>query len=412
MPSIDLSHSTDPSPVLRTMQIGQHVLFGALLLLGAIRGAQGDHSGWVVAGAIILALWYVAGIWIARRWPTLIGAGVWLGVLSLGWLVLIFLSVDFSWVVFAIFLLCLHLLPTRAAVPLIALLTAVVIVVQVTQARTNVVAQILGPIFGAAVAIGFGLAYTRLTSESQARQQLVNELMQVQDDLLHTSDELAGAQRQAGVLAERARLAREIHDTLAQGFSSVLLLSRAGLAQADDVTERQLFTQIETTARDNLEEARRVVHALAPAALDDAPLVAALTRLVDRLSEQTGIEGAVNVAGTPIPLRSVSEVALLRVAQSALANVRQHSAAHRVRVTLTYDTDAVVLDIVDDGAGFDSADEERAPSLTAGSGFGLRAMRERLVALGGTFDVESTPGDGTAVAARIPLRVATSEEHA
>ncbi|HET8602154.1 MAG TPA: sensor histidine kinase [Segeticoccus sp.] len=431
MEHAELAHVTGTSPVLRGMQVGQHLLFAALLAIGAVRAAATAHHVVAVAvGAGLLALWYAAGLWLAARRRDPVVGRVWLAVLMLGWVALVALSPEFSWVAFSLFFLAMHLLPLRAAVPIVGVLTAAVVTAQLSGpgGAGNAVAKVLGPCVGALVAIGMSLAYRRLVVESEQRRRLVEQLVAAQDDLVATHDELVATQRQAGALAERARLARDIHDTLAQGFSSIVLLARAGLA-ADGAdgraaapsgagragpatrtgarvrTSADLLAQIEATAADNLVEARRVVHALAPAALEEAPLPAALGRLVTRLSEQTGIQASLQVDGDPHPLPTSCEVALLRVAQSGLANVRQHSGADRVRVTLTYQPDAVALDVVDDGRGFDPGRMESAP--LGGTGFGLRAMRERLADLGGALVVETAPGDGTAIAATIPLRPET-----
>jgi signal transduction histidine kinase len=239
--------------------------------------------------------------------------------------------------------------------------------------------------------------YRQLVAENAERALLVTDLVAAQRDLVETHDALAAAQRESGALAERARLARDIHDTLAQGFSSILLLARAGLA-APDV---DVLRQIEATAADNLEEARRVVHALAPAALDQAPLPAALERLLERTAQQSHVDTVMHCDGEPVVLATAVEVALLRLAQGALANVRQHAAASRVGITLTYADTEVRLDVVDDGVGFDPSRVSR-PSVD-GAGFGLRSMRERLADIGGSLDVESAPGSGTAVAVTVPL---------
>ena len=243
--------------------------------------------------------------------------------------------------------------------------------------------------------------YSQLRAESEARRSLVQQLTATRDDLVATHDELAVAQRQAGVLAERSRLARDIHDTLAQGFSSIVLLSRAGLTGSPDAERlRSLMEQVEQTAATGLQDARTVVHALTPDELSEAPLPAALGRLLDRLASQTGLRTDLVVDGSARALPTAVEVALLRLSQGALANVRQHADASRVTVTLTYQDDAVVLDVVDDGRGFDPA----APRVrNNGSGFGLRAMRERLSDLGGTLTIEASPGEGTAVGASVPL---------
>lgn len=132
----------------------------------------------------------------------------------------------------------------------------------------------------------------------------------------------------------------------------------------------------------------------------DAPLFAALRRLAERLGEQTGIEVSTTCDGEARPLPSPVEVALLRIAQSGLANGRIHAQASRAGVTLAYSPTDVTLEIIDDGVGFDEAAVERAP--LGGSGFGLRAIRERLLELGGQLEVESAPGEGAAFFVRIP----------
>ncbi|WP_284305869.1 sensor histidine kinase [Mobilicoccus caccae] len=295
-----------------------------------------------------------------------------------------------------------HLLPGRSALVLITALSCVVVGVHVHAGVGNLFGQVAGPVVGAIVAAGTGLLYRRILAESEQRRRLVAELLAAQDDLVVVHDELASTQREAGVHAERARLARDIHDTLAQGFSAIVLLSRAGLAAEKDSAEKDspVLTQIESTALEHLEEARRVVHALTPASLESAPLPAALARLVARLEEQTGISASLDALDVG-SLPTAHEVALLRIAQSALANVRLHSGAARVGVTLTRSVDRVTLEVVDDGRGFDPDAPRTAP--LGGTGFGLRVMRERLAGLGGTLGVESTPGEGTVLTATIPL---------
>lgn len=364
-------------PVLRAMQLGQHALFVLLLLVGALRGG-GSAEVLVLAGAEFA--WYVSGLWFARRGSR---GGLWLAVLLAGWLALVLLAPDFVWLAFALFFLCFHLLPTIAA--------------SMGHGTANPTAAVLGPLFGALVASGTALIYRQLVRDAEQRDALLTELTEAHRELLDAQDELVRLQRETGATAERARLARDIHDTLAQGFSSILLLARAGLRTGGDTAA--LLGRIEETARRNLVEARRVVDKLRPSDLDDAPLAAALGRVLDRLRGDTGIDAELRVDGEPLPLPTGFDVALLRVAQSALANVRLHARARRVRVTLAYAPDEVRLDVVDDGAGFD------VDAAGSGGGFGLTAMRDRLAELGGAVVVESAPGDGTAVAATLPVRM-------
>ncbi|ATQ32074.1 sensor histidine kinase [Rhodococcus ruber] len=377
--------------MLRAMQLGQHALFVLLLLVGALRGA-GSAGVLVLAGAEFA--WYVSGLWFARRGSR---GGIWLAVLLAGWLALVLLAPDFVWLAFALFFLCFHLLPTVAAIAATAALTAVAIAASIGHGTANPTAAVLGPLFGALVASGTALIYRQLVRDAEQRDALLTELTAAHRELLDAQDELVRLQRETGATAERARLARDIHDTLAQGFSSILLLARAGLRTGGDTAA--LLGRIEETARRNLVEARRVVDKLRPSDLDDAPLAAALGRVLDRLRGDTGIDAELRVDGEPLPLPTGFDVALLRVAQSALANVRLHARARRVRVTLAYAPDEVRLDVVDDGAGFD------VDAAGSGGGFGLTAMRDRLAELGGAVVVESAPGDGTAVAATLPVRM-------
>lgn len=387
------AHRGAVAPVLRVLQIGAHALFAALLVVGAGRAlAAHDGRGWVVVLAIVEFGWYASGVLFAgRSHETAAVAGrLWLGVLVLGWLVLVIVSPDFVWLSFALFFLCFHLLSVPWALGATVALTAVSIAASLWHGVTNTTASIVGPLIGAAVAAGMAMVYQQLVREASERQLLVDELTEAHRELLGAQDELVALQRESGALAERSRLARDIHDTLAQGFSSILLLARAGVRGPEAAP---IFEQIADTAQQNLTEARRVVAALAPADLESAPLESALRRLLARLTDQTGIAGELFTDGEALALPMDYDVALLRVAQSALANVRLHSRAQRVRLTLSHAADEVRLDIVDDGVGFDQR---------AAGGFGLRAMRERLAELGGTLVVESAPGDGTAVAATLP----------
>lgn len=413
------------SSVLRGLQLGQQAMFAVLLVLGAGRAAaESGHPVLALVGSMLLGLWYAAGAVLARRRRDRATGVRWLVVLLVGWAALVALSAEFSWLAFPLFFLCLHLLAGRLALVVVGAMTAVVVAAQLSTGVGNRPAQVLGPVLGALVAVGMSSVYRRLAAENVERRQLIAELVAAQEDLVATHDALAAAQRESGALAERARLARDIHDTLAQGFSSILLLARAGLTAPasgvvaahpasrtgralDGAEGTALLRQIEATAAENLDEARRVVHALAPAALEEAPLVAALGRLLDRTAQQGDLQPVLHCDGEPVVLATAVEVALLRLAQGALANVRQHAQATRVGVTLTYSDNEVRLDVVDDGAGFDPAQVTR-PSAE-GAGFGLRAMRERLAALGGTLDVESAPGSGTAVAATVPLAPAADE---
>ncbi|MFF0815993.1 sensor histidine kinase [Rhodococcus sp. NPDC003318] len=382
--------------MLRVMALGAHALFVLMLAVGVARVLVGDSNPVpaVTLAALVLG-WYLAGIWFARRSAATGRPGwgvLWLGVLVLGWLGLSVLSANFVWMAFPLFFLCFHLLPIAAALASTVAVTAVAIAATLWHGGTNTVASILGPIFGAGAAAGMSVVYQQLVRDARQRRRLYDELTRSHHELLSAQDELAALQREAGAVTERARLARDIHDTLAQGFSSIVLLARAGQRAPDP---SGVLAQIAETAQDNLAEARRVVGALTPSALEDASLASALGRLVTQLREHTGISGELVVDGDTGALPMEYDVTLLRVAQSALANVRLHADAGHCRLTLTYTPEEVRLDVVDDGVGFDPVDSP--PS------FGLQAMRDRLHSLGGTLVVESAPGDGTALAATLPV---------
>ena len=211
--------------------------------------------------------------------------------------------------------------------------------------------------------------------------------------------QLLAQAREAGVLDERQRMAREIHDTLAQGLFGILTQLQAAERAAPDGPDagwRRHFATATALARESLAEARRSVHALRPPQLETAQLGEAVAEVAERWSARHGVDVRVSTTGTARPLPAETEDALLRTAQEALANVAKHAGATRVGVTLSYLDDALALDVRDDGRGFDP--DGRAP----GVGFGLVAMRQRVEQLAGTFQVESEPGTGTAVSARVP----------
>lgn len=257
----------------------------------------------------------------------------------------------------------------------------------------------IGPALGAAVAVAVVWGYQALYRESERRRRLIEELTAARADL-------AAAQHTAGVLAERERLAREIHDTLAQGLSSIQLLLRAAERALPDrpAAAASHVVRARETAVGNLAEARRFVAALTPPALEGTTLAGALERLCATTSAQHPVAVRFRLAGTPRALSTAVEVALLRIAQSAVSNTVRHARATTGEVTLSHLDDGVRLDVVDDGAGFDPGGLP-APDPAAG-GFGIAAMRARTRALHGTLVLESSPGGGTALSARFPLDAA------
>ena len=370
-----------------------HAMFYALLVAGLLNGG-GPLA--VLLGAL-LGLAYAAG----GLPPVRSGRGAarwWLGGVLTLWAALTAVDPAAGYVAFPLFLLCLHLLPRRWSLPAVAVMTGVVVAAQATTPGGLTTAKVLGPCIGALVAVLTGYGYGVLHQESTRRQRLI-------DDLVRTRGRLAATQREAGKLAERQRLAREIHDTLAQGLSSIVLLSRSAEKAlppgADAAAER--IREIAATAADNLTEARRFVAALTPPPLEDATLAEALRRVAAGYGPVP--EVAFHLDGQAYPLPVEAEVALLRLTQEALANVRRHAGAERAAVTLSYLDDQVTLDVYDDGCGFDQAAVSGGEAVPGGAGrrFGLPGMRERIADLGGVLSIESAPGEGTAVAAALPL---------
>ncbi|MEV5239764.1 histidine kinase [Streptomyces cinnamoneus] len=372
-------------PSLRLVRLALHGAFFALLLVALGPALLGDGSAAVLPPACALAVVYGAGLVRRGRRP-----GVALAAVTALWLLLLALDHGFSYLAFPLFFHFLRALPVRWAHAAVAAATAAVVAAQAAAPGGLTVARVIGPAAGAAAALLTGYGYAALSQESRRRQQLI-------DDLVRTRDELAAAQREAGRLAERQRLAREIHDTLAQGLSSIVLLARAAETAAP-ATVPERVREIGRTASDNLAEARRFVQALTPPALEDASLPEALRRVTART-----LPGAVfRLDGEPRPLPVEYEVALLRLTQEALANVARHAGAEHTAVTLAYLDGQVTLDVYDDGAGFTPGEVPTDGRRT----FGLHGMRERITELGGTLTVESAPGEGTAVAATVPLGAA------
>ncbi|MCA1728375.1 MAG: GAF domain-containing sensor histidine kinase [Actinobacteria bacterium] len=223
---------------------------------------------------------------------------------------------------------------------------------------------------------------------------------------LRLVEEARRAGRQAGVLRERQRMAHEIHDTLAQGFTSIVMNLEAAegdVPASSDRAQRHL-EQARLTARESLTEARRLVWALRPESLENASLPEALERLAGRWAGESGVAATVSTTGTPRPLPPEVETTLFRVAQEALNNVRKHAwGVSRVALTLSYMGDAIALDARDDGAGFDPAREVEKKRDRDSGGFGLKGMRERVEGFGGALSIESAPGEGSTLAVELPV---------
>lgn len=252
-------------------------------------------------------------------------------------------------------------------------------------------------LLSSAAAIILALFIYGIISQSAQRRELIEQLQA-------TREELAAAERREGILQERERLAREIHDTLAQGFISIITHLEASEQNLSENVEqsRRHLTQAKEMARKGVNQARRVVQDLRPEVLEKAPLPQAIEWVVQGWAEQSGIEAYTTITGTHSQLHPEAETTLIRAVQEALANVQKHAQASSAQVTLSYMGDVLMLDVQDDGIGLDNA-----PPPSSGGGYGLTAMRQRVTQVGGSLTVESEPGEGTTVVVQLPIQQMT-----
>lgn len=391
---------TSVNPVVVGLQVGLQALFAGLLLFTVVSAIVRPSAvtWWVVVVAAVMALTYAASLLthavtdLRRRrvWRL-----VWLGALTLQWLLLAWLTPFAAYLVFPLFFLYLDQLRDPWGTMAVAV-TAGASIVTLGIHDGWTVGGTLGPAIGAVVAIVIGRAYAALRRDSEQHERLYREL-------LATQGRLAAAEREAGVLAERERLARDIHDTVAQSLSSISLLL-AAVERADpgsrSVPQVRLARE---TAVASLAETRSLIRELTPPPLSEQGLAAALRRLAAGTWARPGLVVDVRTAESvraPMP----QQTALLRIAQGAMANVLGHARASTVRIELVVGDSVVELRIEDDGIGFDPAAlGDPPPGSSVEGSFGLRAARERAEQLGGTMSVDSAPGRGARLRVALPL---------
>jgi signal transduction histidine kinase len=369
------------------------VIFAGVVALSVVL-VGGIGRAVALAALTAMLLWYllVGRPYMARDDNGNTGRGV----VYLTGLLLLFAVADWEnpylwFMAFALCPMCFHVLRARQAIwPAAGLNVLAAVVVAIREPTSIGYAQ-------AAVMAVFGVVFSQVYSgyvvgvveQSLQQADLIAQLDQ-------TRAELAQVSRDAGVLAERQRLAGEIHDTLAQGFSSILMLIQAAEARLEEspVTARAQLELAAQTARENLAEARTLVVGLAPAQLQPGTLEDALRRITERLGSELGVLASFETSGPGRELPAATEVVLLRTGQEALANVRKHAAAGHVTVRLCYADTRVRLEVTDDGNGFDPA--------AVNGGYGLRGLRGRVDEAGGTVAVRSTPARGTSVTVEVP----------
>ncbi|MDR6868986.1 signal transduction histidine kinase [Microbacterium resistens] len=380
--------------VLRGARAALHVITVTLTVVAAARAAStGGEMVVVLLAAGVFLAWYGAGASFAHGRA----AAWWLAGLVVLWLGALLISPEFVWLSFAVLLLAGHVL----RLPWSALLAAVVIAASIVlpmlhPAATSAtgIASIIGPLVGGGFAYGISLGYDHLLRSAAERERLIASLLRAQHESARLQEELAGEQREAGALRERTRLARDLHDTIAQELSSIALIARTGDAER--------MAQIDDLARHSLQELRRIVAALAPVDLEESALAAALGRMLDTLTADNGIRTRLDLDDGLPPLPTPVEVAFLRVAQSGLANVRQHSGARSAEIRLSAGDGVARMEIVDDGSGFDATAGSEPADRRSGGSFGIAAMRSRLRELGGELRIDTAPGEGTRLIAMLP----------
>lgn len=407
-----LKSMTSPTPlhrVLDTMRVSLHVMFAFLLAFGLLRAqAEGQFNPPASTLAVALAATYLAGTIYERRASAGSASALprlaqyaWLCLLCVLWLALLISSPNFLWMEFPLVLLFLQVLPTIPGVLAAIILWAIAAFIPAwLHPGSWQVSAAIGPAIGTVLAIVIYHSYRALHAEAVHHRAIAQQLQA-------TRDELAASEHQAGRLEERERLSREIHDTVAQGLSSIVLLTRAAKPHATGEVIAQLAA-IEQVAIDNLGEARRFVRDLASPELDHR-LDQALAALVERmrvrgqaLGEPTEFVLSVSI-DNPHEVPQPVAAAVLRIAQEGLSNVVKHAHATKAVTTVALIDAAVTVDVVDNGRGFTPPTTPDSRNGPVAERYGLQGLRRRVATLGGTLEVESSPGASTALAARIPL---------
>lgn len=287
-----------------------------------------------------------------------------------------------TWLLFGVIPLIFQLVRLRTAVVLVVVVNLVPVAAATTDGAAAVRMQALIALISASGGIWLGFWIASVMRQSEERARLIEELESSRAEVGRLSHE-------AGVATERARLAGEIHDTLAQGFTSIITLLQA----ADPELADERLALAVRTAKENLAEARALVAALSPSALASGSLPDSVRRQAARFTEETGTPATFRVSGEERELPTAVAVVLLRAAQEALTNVRRHAQAREAAVLLAYTPVNVRLVVRDDGRGF-------TPSSAVG--YGLTGMRSRAEQVDGVLVVRSDSDMGTTIELEVP----------
>ena len=366
--------------ILTFLRVSLHVLVAVLLLVGVV------SSGWnplAICMAVPFALLYMAGTVAyneGKRFPRA-AMYTWLAAVLALWVVMALHAAEFVWLEFPLVILVSVVLPTWSGIAVAALLLAFTLSVTVPGAG---IGGVVGPLLGTVLALLIYHSYRALRAEADHYKHLAYELQA-------THMELAAAEHASGVLEERARLSREVHDTIAQGLSSIVLLGRTLDKQITEPGAKQILDTIRATASDNLAEARRFV------AVNAGPAEPLPRRLEERARGAEGRQQALgqrltvdlNVEDVPEPAAGVAHDVGEPLAHDSLDD----AGATRAVVTVEKLGDVATVDVFDNGRG-----------ITGPEGYGLRGLRARVAEVGGTLSVE-----GNVLAASIPLGKDTHE---
>ena len=362
---------------------------------------------------ILLVAYHAAGVlahaWLIRRlWAVLL-------FVPIGWVLIIAavrLNAAYAPLVFGAVIQGFIFLPfgwAAVTLGLVVLLLIAPAAMRFRELPTSVLLNQIGAVFATGIMFGTVLLYIhRANREAAVRADLLARLDAAQRDLADRAHE-------AGVLEERQRLSRDIHDTLAQAFARVirhleavqLALGAPDAPSRDGAADRSLqsvmphLAHAQAVSRDSLAEIRRLVWALRPAELTDAPLSGAIGRIVKQWADANGVHAESSVDPLP-PLHPDADVIFLRAVQESLSNVARHAGAQHVRVTLTGVDGLALLTVEDDGRGFEQTETTSREKL------GISGMRERVRRYGGHVLIESSPGGGTSLTVAMPLAAISS----
>lgn len=367
-----------------------------LLLLACAVSVVVDEAGWghrlatlaVAGGLAVWHWWFVVTHphwWERLSWTMIV---YYAGVLAFI-TVLLLRSDAFQLFIPACYMLAFVALPGSAAY--VGVVAANLPALIVSGGDTGSVLINLGVV--TPLAALFGAMIRTMEREAIRRRETNSELVAMAAENARLHELLVTRAKETGIAEERARLAREIHDTVAQALTGIITQLEA-IGELPSAQARGRLETAGTLARTSLEEVRRSIDALRPGPLQDARLCDAVRQALTAWSEQYNVPARFTVTGTPQPAHAEVEVTLLRATQEALSNVGRHARAGRVDVTLSYMEDVIVLDVRDDGTGF---------AGTPTGGFGLTALRQRVSALSGSVDIESSPDAGTAVSVTVPV---------